>query len=74
MKRKEAIEICLEHCECKDQDEFMEQLLFDRIHNVAVCVECQDTFDVEPDASKGESPCCEGKKYVTLTWLYGIDI
>lgn len=74
MKRSEAIEICLEHCECTNINDFMENLIFDQIHNVGICLSCQETFDIEPDGSSGESPCCEGKRYVTLTKLYGIDI
>ena len=74
MKRSEAIEICLEHCGCEDINDFMEQMTCDSIHNVGICLGCEDTFDMEPDGATGESPCCEGKIYVTLTKLYGIDI
>ena len=71
MKRPEAIEICLEHVECEDQDDFFNKLISDSIRNVAICLGCEECFDIEPDASKGPSPCCEGKRYVTLTYLYG---
>lgn len=74
MTSNEAIELLLEHVECKDMEEFMDKLVSEEIHNAAICVKCEEIFDVEPDASTGESPCCPGKRYYSLTRLFGIDI
>lgn len=82
MKRSDAISLCLDHVGLDPSPsvredvklQFMQDLITDACHNVAICAKCEETFDIEPDAQNGPCPNCDGGKYYTLTFLFGVPI
>ena len=71
MKIKEVKQLMIDYCDVASFDRVLEGVVYEEFHNPAVCIECKEIMDVEPDYYIGTCPFCNGKT-VSATQLGGI--